>query len=193
MLCPRLEWKQVLLWLNVLVFLGWATAQSASNSPLSDGLSIVYTWPSPADVVWMIKDRLQRFQRGKGSFTKAANMENVLHADALDHRLKIPYLITLPHHVKWSRHYQIKKHGPCTKRLKSDLTHMDCWKHMTIFQSRSQLHKHKMYSHTFLHTKRRLYSEKNMSLISVQWTFKTQDFRLGKSVFNNNNFWRNFR
>lgn len=111
LLCPRLEWKQVLLWFNFLVFSGWA-AQAASNSPLPDGLSIVYTWPSLADIVWMIKYRLQRFQRGKGSFTKAANMENVLHADVLDHRLKIPYLITLPHHVKWSRHYQIKNMAP---------------------------------------------------------------------------------
>lgn len=49
---------------------------------------------SLADIVWMMRDRLQSFQRGKGFFTKAANTENILHTDVLSHRLNMLYMIT---------------------------------------------------------------------------------------------------
>jgi len=44
----------------------------------------------------MIRGRLQWFQRGKGSFIKAANMEVILQADALDYRLNTSFMFIYP-------------------------------------------------------------------------------------------------
>lgn len=109
---------------------------------------------SLADMVWMIRDRLWWFQRGKESFTQAANMENILHADALDRRLNMPYMISYPT-MKTEVGTTRWKTWSLYKEIKIWPNLCGVLEHVTIFQSRSQPCKHKMYSHTFLHTQKK--------------------------------------
>lgn len=102
-LCPRLICKQVLLWFNFLVFFWLGCCPDCLKfTTIITGFrwsfhSLYLTFSCRHGVN---DKRLQTFRRGKGSFEKAANMENVLHVDALDHRLKYP--IWLPCPTMWS-------------------------------------------------------------------------------------------